>query len=175
MSHLQPFHLIYEDKHFNRFLQNGIVIDSGILLEFLKLGHKKTKGITLTEEEKTLFFRLERFLSIGHKYITPHILAELSNLIGIKICRPNTADFHDCIELTIAELNKVDYHEIPIKKEEVLATEEVNKFGVADSGMILVSKKNDKMILTDDDEFCKECQLKQNLPALHLKDFESFF
>ena len=49
------------------------------------------------------------------------------------------------------------------------------KFGVADAGMILVAKKDEKIILTADEDFSKECKYKQNLPTLHLKDLESLF
>ena len=168
-------HLIYEDRYFSKFLQNGIIIDSGVLLEFIKLRYEKGEGIILTEEEETLLGRLEKFLSIGYKYITSHILSELSNLINVKVCRAGSIGFSNCINLIREELNhKNGYSEIGIKKEEVLEVGEVTKFGVADAGIILTSKKDKKIILTDDENLSKECKFKQNLPTLHLNDFEQY-
>ena len=164
---IYPYQLIYEDKYFFKFLRNGIVVDSGILLEFLK-GHSK---IDLTMKEKEVFYKLERFLSLGcNKYITPHILAELSNLINSRIPKSKFTDF---IELIRTKLK--DYEEVPINKEEILEEEIVNNFGITDAGITLDSRKNKKIILTGDYPFCKECQIKQELSVIHLGDLDNFF
>ena len=97
--------LIYEDKYFNEYLRNGIIIDSCILLEFFKLVYQKNNGITITKEETILLDRLERIFSLGtQKYITSHVLAELSNLINTKVCKAGSTSFCKCILLMKQEL-----------------------------------------------------------------------
>lgn len=170
---MEPFQLIYEDKHFIKYLKNGMVVDSGILLEFLKwLYLKDKKPNNLTEEQKRVFDQLERFLSIGcDKFITPHLLAELSNLINREA--NNSDEFSKFIDLVKEELKH--YVEVSISKEEVLSDEIINSFGVADTGMKMMSQKDDKIILTQDDNFCKHCQHVEKLPVVHLNDLDSLF
>lgn len=167
--------LVYEEKYFNKCLHNGLIIDSGILFEFFKLIHEKNGGKNLSEQEKILLYRLERILSLSQKYITPHILAELSNLINTKICGAGSEDFNQCIILTKEELNKEEYSEIHLKKEEILETQEVLKYGVTDAGIILISKKEQKFIFTADKPLSEECKRIQNLPVMHIDDLESLF
>ena len=138
--------LIYEDKYFNEYLRNGIIIDSCILLEFFKLVYQKNNGITITKEETILLDRLERIFSLGtQKYITSHVLAELSNLINTKVCKAGSTSFCKCILLMKQELNKEEYKEIHLDKEKILNTEEIIKFGVTDAGIILLSKEDKKI------------------------------
>lgn len=150
-----------------------MVVDSGILLEFLKwLYLKDKKPNNLTEQQKRVFNQIERFLSIGcDKFITPHLLAELSNLINHEASNPE--EFSKFIDLVKEKLE--DYIELPVVKEEVLSEEIINSFGVADTGMKMISQRDDKIILTQDSDFCKHCQYVEKLPVIHLSDLDSLF
>jgi len=173
MVKIQPWQLIYEERHFHSYIKNGLIVDSGVLLKFLKWCYLKDKeDANLSKEQKKMFDQLERFLSINcNKYITQHILAELSNLINVR--RGNLGSFSDFINLIKTKLK--DYCEISIEKERVLQGNIVNEFGIADAGMVLLSKESDKIILTYDEPFCNECKYKQNLPVIYLQDLDSLF
>ncbi|MBU1501497.1 MAG: hypothetical protein KJ905_01850 [Nanoarchaeota archaeon] len=171
---MEPFRLIYEDKHFNKYLKNGLIVDSCILFDFL-LRHYKKAGRTEREDsdgDGNIPVMLDRFLSIGcKKYITPHILAELSNLIHINTRNPS--DFSQLIDLIKDKLK--EYEEIPIMMWDVLNDPLVNRFGITDTGIKLSSEKNKKIILTKDGEFCNHCKYNQKLPTIHLEDLQSLF
>ena len=164
---------IYEDKHFNNFLRNGLIVDSCVLMDFLNLCHLSTKNnYNLTEQQKQSLLHLERFLSVkSPKYITPHILAELSNLINRNT--NNAEDFSKLIDLIKEKLK--EYEEIHFSKDEILSEYSVNEFGIADVGIKLLSKQDKKIILTKDDDFCNHCKYCEKLPAIHLKELESLF
>lgn len=170
---MKPFELIYEDKFFNNYLKNGIIVDSGVLLDFLNLHYlNKKKNYSLTKEEEKLFLQLNRFLSVGSKkYITPHILAELSNLINIKTNNPE--DFSKLINLIKEKLE--EYEEIYLSKKEILDEISVNQFGITDISIKLLSKQDNKIILTKDGDFCKHCKHDEKLPTIHLEDLQSLF
>ena len=145
---MEPFKLIYEDKYFNGYLRNGLIVDSCVLLDFLNLHYLNTKiNYNLTEEQKESLLQLDRFLSISSKkYITPHILAELSNLINRGTS--SEEDFSKLIYLLKEKLE--EYEEIHVKKEEILDDLSVNKFGIADVGIKILSKQDNKIILNKD-------------------------
>jgi rRNA-processing protein FCF1 len=168
---MKPYEVIYEDRHFNSYLRNGLIVDSCVLLEFLNLHHLNTKeSYSFTEEEEKLFLQLSRFLSVNSKkYITPHILAELSNLIN-KITS-NPEDFSKLINLIKEKLE--EYEEIHLGKKEILDELSVNKFGITDVGIKLLSKQDDKIILTKDGPFCTHCKYDEMLPTIHLEDLQS--
>ena len=127
---------------------------------------------TLNNEEKKMLEQLERFLSINcQKYLTPHILAELSNLINKETSSPE--GFSRFMDLIKSEL--VNYEEIHIKKEAILREKSVNQFGIADTAINILSKENNKIILTKDGDFCKHCKYVERLPVLHLEDLDSLF
>lgn len=170
---MEPFRLIYEDKFFNNYLRNGLIVDSCVLFDFLNLHHLNTKeNYCLTEEDKKLFLQLKRFLSVNSKkYITPHILAELSNLINIRT--NNLEDFSKLINLVKEKLE--EYEEIHFSKKDILNELSVNQFGVTDIGIKLLSKQDNKIILTKDGLFCNHCKYDEKLPTIHLEDLQTLF
>lgn len=170
---MEPFRLIYEDKFFYSYLRNGLIVDSCILIDFLILHHFNTKeNYNLTEEQKKLFLQLNRFLSVSSKkYVTPHILAELSNLINIKTNNPE--DFSKLINLVKEKLE--EYEEVHFSKKEILKEFSVNQFGITDISIKLLSKQDGKIILTKDGDFCNHCKYEEKLPAIHLEDLQSLF
>jgi len=170
---MKPFELIYEDKFFSSYLRNGIIVDSCVLLDFLHL-HMDNNDVncTLTEDQKKSFLQLERFLSVSTtKYVTPHILAELSNLINTSTS--NSQDFSTLMDLLKEKLEK--YEEICPRKEDVLSEPSVNEFGITDVGIKLLSKQDEKIILTKDGPFCTHCKHNVELPTIHLGDLDSLF
>ena len=168
---LRPYHLIYEEKEFLRYVKNGIIVDSCVLLELIKWFN----NINIPEEEKEAFKQIERFLSLQcTKYITPHIIAELSNLINKEIAHTGTDGFSNCIELIKIKLTEEEgYKEKSIYKDDVLELNESKKLGITDAGIILLSKEDNKIILTKDSVLDEECKYKQNLPCLNLDDIKS--
>ena len=115
--------------------------------------------------------RLEKFLSIHcKKYITPHILTELSNLVRYK---ENNINFSDSIDSIKDKLN--EYEEISFAKEEILGDQMVNQFGITDTSIKLLSEKNNKIIFTKDKSLCIYCKYAKKLPAIHINDLESLF
>jgi len=62
-----------------------------------------------------------------------------------------------------------EFKEIYITKDDILIKEEIKKYGVADTGILLSCEDNDFMIITKDRPFANMCKSK-SLPTLHFDE-----
>ena len=91
-------------------------------------------------------FIITRFLSKFRKIIvTPHVLAEVSNLINTRV---HKSDFADFIEKIIEILS--DFKEVYVQKDEIISREELKKVGITDTGILLACERDNNLILTKD-------------------------
>ena len=163
------------EKNIRSYFRKGIIVDTGPLILLLAGYHNYDtigKNKLTAEFTKADFDILMGFLSNFRGIIvTPHVLAEISNLINTKV---NKSDFTDFIEKTIEELLR--FKEIYIQKDEILAGEEVKKVGITDAGILLACERDNNLILTKDLKFEGMCRSK-GLPVIHFDKLraESWF
>lgn len=153
------------EKNIQSYFRKGIIVDTGPLV-LLLAGHYNYNSIgksKLTAEfEKGDFDILTSFLSKFRKIIvTPHVLAEVSNLINTKVNKSNFADF---IEKIIEKLS--DFKEVYIQKDEIISRENVKKVGITDAGILLACERDNNLILTKDFRFKGLC-ISKGLPVIH--------
>lgn len=96
------------------------------------------------------------------KLVTPHILAELSNLAKTRL----KEDFRELIGFSIWFLSRTKEEIVP--KEAILKEENLKllmDFGITDAAISLAAN-NDRLILTNDGPFFAYCSHKK-IPVLH--------
>ena len=163
------------EKNIRLYFRKGIIVDTGPLI-LLLAGYYNYDSIgksKLTAEfTKGDFDILTSFLSKFRKIIvTPHVLAEVSNLINTRVHKSVFADF---IEKTIEKLS--DFKEVYIQKDEIISREELKKVGITDTGILLASERDNNLILTKDFRFKGLC-ISKGLPVIHFDKLraESWF
>ena len=163
------------EKNIRSYFRKGIIVDTGPLILLLAgyynydtIGKNKLTEEFTTDDFDILFKFLSNFRGI---IVTPHVLAEVSNLINTKV---NKSDFTDFIERITEKLSR--FKEVYIKKDEILAGEEVKKVGITDAGILLACEKRDNLILTKDFKFENLC-ISKGLPVIHFDKLreESWF
>lgn len=144
----------------------GILIDTNLLLVYLvglwnpeEVGrHKRTQEYT-TEDFDSLRSLAQRFRVI---VTTPHILAELSNLISNRP-KPRKEPGPIVGELLLL-LRRV--HEVYVAKDELLELRWLPRIGVADAATIGVAAKEKCIVLTDDLDLT-QCLETENLRVIN--------
>jgi hypothetical protein len=151
----------------NSFVRGGknLVIDTGPLL-FLLAGYHKHGSIGKTEltQEYTKddFDLLMCFISnFRHIIVTPHILAEVSNLVNTRIHRN---EFRSFMETVIRILS--DYQEVYIEKDKVFTKDEIRWLGITDVGILMAAGIDNSVILTKDFNLSRLCE-KKDLSVVH--------
>ncbi len=153
------------EKNIQSYFGKGIIVDTDPLV-LLLAGYYDYDSIgksKLTAEfTKGDFDLLTSFLSKFRKIIvTPHVLAEVSNLINTRV---NKTDFADFIEKIIETLS--DFKEAYVQKDEIISREELKKVGITDTGILLACERDNNLILTKDFQFKGLC-ISKGLPVIH--------
>ena len=138
-----------------------IVIDTGPLLLYL-IGFYNGNDLKRFSYNITDFMPLCEFLKNFKKvFVTPHVLAEASNLAKSRLKEENFSNF---IKFSISILTSLE--EEHIDKNELLKRECLPRFGITDTSLISAAERN-KLFLTDDGPlfwYCNGC----NVPTVHL-------
>ncbi|MEH2165538.1 MAG: PIN domain-containing protein [Nostoc sp.] len=133
-----------------RYHQKGILIDTNILLLYF-VG-------TVNRERITRFNRTQQFIPEDYDLLlriinrfrklvtTPNILTEVSNFVD-KLVEPERSQCFAIFALFVQNVDILD--EYYIKSLDVVNTEKFVKFGLTDSGILILSKGK-YLILTDD-------------------------
>lgn len=126
--------------------------DETAIAEFKRLSEYKSDDYDLLSQ----FVRRRKII------VTPQVLAEVSNFA--KELKPNK--FSEFIEKNRQTFEKVDEKYIP--KTDILASQQLVKFGFTDTSIILAAKENNGVVLTDDFALWGLCKTV-GLDAKHMK------
>ena len=148
--------------------QQEILLDTGPLLQLLVGLYDPKKLNELGKSELKInpenFHLLVEFIQpFRKKLVTPHVLAEVSNLAKRDLNKNNFAELVDC---SIQFLSKTQEEIIP--KEMIIQQENLRmlgQFGITDTALSLAANK-DRLILTGDWPFFSYCSNKK-IPILH--------
>ncbi len=163
------------EKNIRSYFRKGIIVDTGPLILLLagyynydRIGKNKLTAEFTREDFDLLNGFLSNFRAI---IVTPHVLAEVSNLINIRVNKSNFADF---IEKIIEKLS--DFEEVYVQKDEIIYREELKKVGITDTAILLSCEKKGNLILTKDFKFEGLC-ISKGLPVIHFDKLraESWF
>lgn len=106
-----------------------------------------------------------QFIAKRKIIVTPQVLSEVSNFAeGLK------NKFSEFIEGNRTTLEKID--EKYITKTNILASQEVIKFGFTDTSIILAAKETNALVLTDDHPLWGKCK-KIGLDTMHMDEILS--
>lgn len=143
------------------FKLKEIVIDTGPLLLYL-IGFYGIIDLRRFNYDKKDFILLVEFLkNFKRIFVTPQVLAEVSNLAKSRLKEERFSGF---INSSIVPL--LDLKEEYIEKNEILKRAELPKFGMTDTSLIGATKRN-KLLLTDDGPLFWYCNGK-DMPVIHL-------
>jgi rRNA-processing protein FCF1 len=133
------------------FKSKGIIIDTNLLVLFIAGGYdiayiekcSRTKNKGYTRDD---YIFINNFLGIFDKiYVTPHILAEFSNISFNNI---NNKEFLKYFEIVVKIIKGMS--EEYISKDVVLKIPMFKKFGFADTSIYELAKKNNLPVITDE-------------------------
>jgi rRNA-processing protein FCF1 len=97
--------------------------------------------------------------------VTPQVLSEVSNFAeGLK------NKFSEFIEGNRPTLEKINEKYIP--KTDILASQEVVKFGFTDTSIILAAKETNALVLTDDFPLFGACK-RIGVDTMHMMEIQS--
>lgn len=145
-----------------------IVIDTGPLLLFLAgvYKHNTLEKFGYDEED----FRIMMELLKGRKiFVTPQVLAEVSNLAKKRIKEDSFLDFINSSKKILCMLK-----ERYVEKDTILTKEELQlpKFGFTDASLIEVAMNN-KLLLTGDYKLHDYCKNKK-IPSISLAAIKTY-
>jgi rRNA-processing protein FCF1 len=130
---------------FTRYKKRGILVDTNILLLYLagsfslEIIRDFSRTAMFSEDD---FDRVSKFIDkFDIKITTPHILTEVSDLIG------NRTELQEFLKVYLEMINEQYIESIKVVKNEAFI-----KFGLADTA-ILETSKDYYLILTDDKPF----------------------
>lgn len=159
--------MLNQDQLIKDAKTKNLLLDTGPLVLLLVGSYNNEKIASLTVGSKKFetedFKLLLSFLKGFDLFITPHILAEASNIIG-KYIRKN--EFEKVISMNKKFL-KEGVLEIYIKKDEILDNEIALKIGITDTSIILAS--TNKIVLTIDEPLLGICK-KNGIYACRLDE-----
>lgn len=110
---------------------------------------------------------LFQFVAARKVMVTPQVLAEVSNFARELKNNPDT--FSEIIKINKSLLEKI--YEKYIPKDDILASQELFKFGFTDASIIVAAKENDALVLTDDHPLFGKCKSK-GLDAKHMSEIQ---
>jgi len=109
---------------------------------------------------------LFQFVAARKVMVTPQVLAEVSNFARELKNNPDT--FSEIIKINKSLLEKI--YEKYIPKDDILASQELFKFGFTDISIIVAAKENDALVLTDDYPLSGICKKSKGLDAMHMSE-----
>lgn len=148
----------------------GLLIDTNLLVLLVVgsvsataiAGNKRLSAYTATDYKLLLSF-VERFKSL---FTTPHILTEVSNLIGCETKQQQLG--LEILKRLVQQMEEV----VPASSETMnLYTKSYLKFGLSDASIHRVATDR-LLVLTDDLDFCYYLQ-GQNLLALNFNNLRT--
>ena len=144
-----------------------IILDTKPLLIYLYgLYHSKTlKKYNCTSDEFYVFLEFMKQFSVV--WVTPYVLAEISNLANKQLGDKSFSDFINDSKKLLSS-----FGEIHTPKNLLLEMDNVPKFGMTDASLIEAAGKN-KTLLTSDGPLFYFCRNKQ-FPSIHLDQVFSF-
>lgn len=132
-----------------KYVSKGILLDTNLLILLVvgligkaEISKHKTTGAYIPEDFDLLFNFLKLFKKI---VVTPHVLAETSNLVDTFSGEKKSYPFLAITDL----LNKSYVFETHLPAIEISGTDGFTKYGLTDIGLIKVAKDN-YLLLTDD-------------------------
>lgn len=137
-------------------IKEPTLIDTNLLYEYLDIKLKNSTNIS--KKEKFLIKLLEEKVSI---VVTPHVLAELSNLANRDDYQFETF-FNKLVNLGFIEKN-IDY-------QDVLACKAI-KFGFTDAALAALCKKLKMRLITNERDLSGWCESK----SLNVARFEMLY
>ena len=165
--------MMSEENIFNieKYLLNGIIVDTNLLILFL-IGIYDSRYISkfkITCKYSEEDFKILKDIVKGFKkiIITPHIVAELSNL-SMKIPENRLKEY---FKYFIEILKKSD--EINIDKNSILLNKYIDKIGVTDVGIMLASENNEFLFITDDFQLAN-ISFSKGLPVINFNHIREF-
>ena len=125
----------------------GILLDTNILLDYV-IGRYDPGRIERFKRTNTFTAKdykfLAEFLSHFRRVVaTPHVLTEVSNLVGHLTDPHKTA----CLESFAAEIARFDEHTQPART--IVATPAFKRLGITDAALGLIARRR-FLVLTDD-------------------------
>ncbi|UCE36976.1 MAG: hypothetical protein JSW00_16010 [Thermoplasmata archaeon] len=109
---------------------------------------------------------LIQFLARKRVFVTPGVLAEVSNMA----MELKGDGFQKLVDTNIDALKRLG--ECYITKDVILETPEFKKLGITDTSIIIAAKKNKGEILTADHHLCSRCKTI-GIPATHMMELQS--
>lgn len=143
-----------------------VVIDAGPLLLYL-VGFFCIKDLVYFGYKSRDLIILNEFLkNFSEIIITPHVLAEVSDLAENRL----NEKFSPFILASFERLTALEEEYIP--KNEILENKKrLSKFGISDVASMSVSEKN-VLFLTDDGPLFYYCR-SNDVPVIHLKELDA--
>ncbi len=142
--------------------QQEVLLDTGPLLQVLVglYDPRKLNKLGISPDDFGLLLSFVQ--PFRKKLVTPHVLAELSNLAKTRL----KEDFGELIKFSIWFLSRTNEEIVP--KETIIKEENLKllmDFGITDTAISLAANK-DRLILTNDGPFFAYCSNKK-MPVLH--------
>lgn len=140
----------------------AIILDTSPLLQILVglYNPKKLDKVGITENQ---FGHLISYIQqFSERLITPHILAEMSNLAKKRL----KDDFPEFMKFIVKFLR--DLNEQQIEKEDIIQSDNIKQvidFGITDTAISLASTTK-RLIITADSPFFQYCY-NNKIPVLH--------
>lgn len=132
-----------------KHVSKGVLLDTNLLVLLIigligkhEISRHKTTGAYIPEDFDLLFEFLKLFRKI---VVTPHVLAETSNLVDTFSGEKKSYPFLAILDL----LEKSNLLEVHIPAIDICKSEGFTKYGLTDVGLINVAKDN-YLLLTDD-------------------------
>ena len=154
----------------NEYRPRGIIIDTVIMLVYIVgsydldyISQFKRTDEYCAEDHKTISYVLSRF---SRKVVTPHILAELSNL-SVQARKEEREDYFKTFRGLLKRTSE-DY----IGKDIVLSFPLFPKIGVTDLGIIEAAKENNYLVFTNDKDLVGQAK-KKGVNVLRLNDIRT--
>lgn len=119
----------------------------------------------LSEYDSDDYKLLLQFTATRKIIVTPQVLSEVSNF-----SKDLKNKFSEFIEENKPTLEKID--EKYISKTDILASQELVKFGFTDTSIILAAKENNALVLTDDFPLSGLCK-KIGIDTVHMDEILS--
>lgn len=166
-----------KDEFFHSCIFNGFILDANLFL-LLAFGtsHKRTEGL---DEEMEITKTIVSFCSErkGKLVLTPHIIAEISNMLINRTKRSNYAKDDRFIKMT-EFIRMAKEYQVP--KDMILDNIHLSYIGFTDLSILEAAKKERYGVLTGDQElFCRlsneSCQVVNPKIIAEIKSMNKLF